>query len=655
MNSIPSGRRLEFRNVGKFVDREYRSCQRHQYARELLDNSIAAGATKVLFGMEFQAAERLGIFRRLVADNGSGMSEEAMLRLYESLGESTKLIDGPHDNFGIGSRITLLPWNTAGMVVISYVDYEARMMRIRRGPDGEYELVRHDAGDGPMDVYPPHDDPESGCDWREVWPLLKGEPVIDQGHGTIIVLLGTPEHPDTILGEFRNGTEDSLKAVVGFLNRRFFTLPEGLHVCVRELANHDRSLWPRTEAQADESQDGDVYMNPRQVQGALYHILGAGGKQGGSVAACGEFSIPDGLGFNGLKFLWWLWDGPRPKISGYADENGFISVLYKNELYGTRKDGALYRSFGIPDTELSKRLTIVVVPRHWEACTRTGIYPSSTRDQLDYQLNGEKKAEFPLSTCAGLFSDHMPPELEAAIRARETRMDAAEQDAKKRTAVQEYGERWGIPPATGKKTHQGPITPDPEGPLLLVPTRSLKEAASPGSGGPTGTKPATAPVRRMGRTGGTLRSGYRRVASSEDFPSWDVRSGDQFGSDLDAVQWTKRSPAYPGGLISVNRDNGVVSDHVAHLQHRFNERYWEWIEAEVYDYFGFHTATYAADLQGHRARLTEQQIEERLSSSHLTAAIMGRVCHEQNLLRRIRARIKESDTRSETAAPGVPV
>src|SRR5436309_8598377 len=88
-----------------FVNRMFEACGPYQWAREFLKNSIEANATKVEFGIEWQAVERLGVYRRTIIDNGSGMNAEELREFFSTLGAGAKKIGGVHENFGVGAKI----------------------------------------------------------------------------------------------------------------------------------------------------------------------------------------------------------------------------------------------------------------------------------------------------------------------------------------------------------------------------------------------------------------------------------------------------------------------------------------------------------------------------------------------------------------------
>lgn len=58
-----------------WVNRTFEACGNYQWAREFLKNALEVGATKIEFGIEWQAVEKFGDYRRAVSDNGSAFGE----------------------------------------------------------------------------------------------------------------------------------------------------------------------------------------------------------------------------------------------------------------------------------------------------------------------------------------------------------------------------------------------------------------------------------------------------------------------------------------------------------------------------------------------------------------------------------------------------
>src|SRR5262245_28804819 len=149
-------KKLAIVGASLFVARMFEACGNYQWAREFLRNSLEAGATKIEFGIEWQAVEKEGVYRRVIADDGCGMTREELLRFFSTLGECAKRIGGIHDNFGVGAKIASLPWNPERVIVISYKDGRASMIEIELDPDSaEYELVEFQTEKGATYVINP--------------------------------------------------------------------------------------------------------------------------------------------------------------------------------------------------------------------------------------------------------------------------------------------------------------------------------------------------------------------------------------------------------------------------------------------------------------------------------------------------------------------
>ncbi len=121
-------KKLDIKGASNFVNRMFEACGKFQWARELLKNALEAKATKIVFGIEWQAVKQLGVYRRTIIDNGNGMDSNELFDFFSSLGVGSKTIGGVHDNFGVGARIASLPWNPDGLVVISYKENKGSMI-----------------------------------------------------------------------------------------------------------------------------------------------------------------------------------------------------------------------------------------------------------------------------------------------------------------------------------------------------------------------------------------------------------------------------------------------------------------------------------------------------------------------------------------------
>src|SRR5262249_10350145 len=134
--------KLAITGASHFVNRMFEACGPYQWAREFLKNAVEAQATKIEFGIEWQAAKKLGVYRRTIMDNGVGMDAEELPNFFSILGASARKIGGIHDNFGVGAKVAALPWNPEGLVVISYKRGKASMIWIVLDEEsGDYELM----------------------------------------------------------------------------------------------------------------------------------------------------------------------------------------------------------------------------------------------------------------------------------------------------------------------------------------------------------------------------------------------------------------------------------------------------------------------------------------------------------------------------------
>ena len=306
---------METSGTEHLVNRTYRESGPFQWARETYVNALEAGATRVEFGIEWQAVTSKGVYRRTIADNGCGMDGEQLVEFFNTYGGGGKPIGGLHENFGVGSKTSLLPWNTYGVVVVSWVDGDPSMIWIYRNPaTGEYGLKVMRAGDPDTGevtleaVYGPYYDEDHGCDWEAV------KPDWIEDHGTVLVLLGDGPADNTVLGDpNRDGAERDIKGLSLYLNRREWEIDDGVEVYVDELRTLDRAQWPPSEIVARGPQPNagaDLRTNRRRILGARYFIeYPRPDYKLGKLADQGAETLSDGT-----QVRWFLWQGKRPRV-----------------------------------------------------------------------------------------------------------------------------------------------------------------------------------------------------------------------------------------------------------------------------------------------------------------------------------------------------
>jgi hypothetical protein len=203
--------KIDITGASHFVNRMFEGCGNYQWAREFLRNSLEAEATRVEFGIEWQAVEKHGVYRRTVADDGYGMSADELVRFFRTLGLGAKTIGGVHDNFGVGAKIASLPWNPDGVVILSFKNRQGSMIQIVYDHEtNEYELVEFQTGTTTSCVIDPTD-----IDWRDDevdWGAVAPDWARD--HGTLVVLLGSEKRPTPSLATnvARRGTSKACQS-----------------------------------------------------------------------------------------------------------------------------------------------------------------------------------------------------------------------------------------------------------------------------------------------------------------------------------------------------------------------------------------------------------------------------------------------------------
>jgi hypothetical protein len=231
--------------VRHLVERAYRESGELQYLRELVVNAIEAGASRIELGPEWSAVESDGVYRLMIADDAKGMDPEELLKFLNTFGGGGKPIGDAHENFGVGAKTSLLPWNHFGVVVLSWTSTNpgGAMVWLMRDPvSGEYGAKKFETADGSFEevIVPP-------ADWAKVRPSWLVE------HGTVIICMGNTGRENTFLGKTGDG---DIKGISGYLNKRLWAMPDGAELFVQELrsgkrcrvvAKPIRSIGPRGE------------------------------------------------------------------------------------------------------------------------------------------------------------------------------------------------------------------------------------------------------------------------------------------------------------------------------------------------------------------------------------------------------------------------
>ena len=614
-------KKLDIVGASIFVNRMFEACGNYQWAREFLKNSIEGAATKVEFGIEWQAVEKEAVYRRTIVDNGTGMSRDDLLKFFSTLGAGEKRIGGVHDNFGVGAKISSLPWNPEGVVVISYKDGKPSMIRIQLDDDGaEYELREFRSEKGPMHVINPAEvDWGDGVDWSAVAPEWARE------HGTTIVLLGSEEAPDTILGNPKAG-ENVIKGLSLYLNSRFWDLAN-LDVVVVELRNERKPLWPTSAGDRDDARRP----NNRRIRGAKHFIADANAKDA-ELTAVGVVPLDQGR----VNAHWYLWEGKRPDIS-HAKRAGYIAVKYKDELFELTSHKAHFRWFGIADAKVQQNLTIILEPNLYEPqIANWGIYPDQSRNRLIFTGNGDKGVGMPLSDWGFDFSDQMPDEIRDAILKARGSADQALMDEEYRKRLQDkFGSRWLTTQlvqarAEGEDDSRS-ATPSHE--KAEVVERRAREREHETQVRRKRKLQRRSQVIRLRMTEAGSGQGVERQVSV-DVPKFRYVTKDQFEEDWHLASWVPNDPEGP--TVLMNQDAQILLEAIKHHQQHYPDVFADDVAQTVRDTYGEVAVCKIAHSQKLASYVAEDQLDQMYrNEAALTVSLMGLLAEESLIAQRL--------------------
>lgn len=606
-----------------FVNRMFEACGNYQWAREFLKNAYEAGATKVEFGIEWQAVEKFGVYRRMITDNGSGMSKDELNRFFSTLGDGAKRIGGVHDNFGVGAKIASLPWNPEGVVVISYRDGKPSMIQIELDPESaDYGLAEFQSEKGTTCVINPAEvDWRTGINWAEVTPEWARK------NGTTVVLLGSEEAGDTILGNPKQG-ENAIKGLSTYLNSRFWDLSH-LEVVVAELRNERKNSWPTKSDERDDSRRP----NNRRIMGAKHYVADITSK-GGKVAASGAVSLDEGR----VNAHWWLWEGDRPAVHSYAKKPGYIAIKYKDELFELSSHKAHFRWFGVADTKVQQNLFIVLEPQLFDPQVGLwGVHPDQSRNRLIFTGNGDKGTSIPMADWGNEFSDNLPEEIrEAILKARGEGPNTLENEEYRKRLQEKFGSRW----VTTQLVQKQQPSDDDEG-VDATATNDTAQVVEHNPNPNPNPNPRPHKRKRKRRVhvihlralpGGNGQGVERAVAV--DVPRFHYVGKDEFDEPWHLASWVPHDPEGP--TVLMNQDSPILLEAIKHHQQMYPDVYAEDVAKIVRDTYGEVAICKIAHSQKLAKNVSEQELDDIYrSEAALTISLMGLLAEESLIAQRL--------------------
>jgi len=610
--------KVEITGASHFINRMFEACGPYQWAREFLKNSLEAGATQIEFGIEWQAVEKLGVYRRIIIDNGSGMSADDLLKFFSTLGEGAKKIGGIHDNFGVGAKIAALPWNPKGVLVLSYKQGKAAMIHMVLEPEsGDYELMEFGVGEGRRSVIDP-----TTVDWNASgddvdWSALRPDWMTD--NGTIVVLLGSEPNPDTILG---NGSADEqrIKGLSVYLNSRFWDLSK-IDLKVVELRSEKKNQWPTGPGDRDDARRP----NKRTILGARHFLTEVKASSGKPVANDVLF-----LDDERVAVEWYLWEGERPHVDSYAKMGGYIAVRYNDELFQINSGKVQFRWFGVVESKIQQNLTVILEPQHYKPdAGGWGVHPDQSRNRLLFTGDGEKGAEPPLHDWGLEFSQNMPEAILNAIMAARGEDGGTIKDDEYRKRLQDkFGNRWTIKQLVMVK------------PLAVV-DASVAGTATTETADTKLDEKGVRPYSRRKRskifkqlvpkayTGGDGVAVERDVPV--DVPEYAFCGKEDFEKEWHIAMWDEAS-----NKVWINREAPVLTESIKHHQEHYAEVYSEQVQDTVMQVFGEVAVSKVAHSQKLQKWLSDEELRnDYRTEAALTISLMGLLAEESLIAQRL--------------------
>lgn len=626
---------LRFLGVGNMLDREYRNSPAYQWARELARNGIEAGAKTIQFGVEWEGVKASGVYRLQYADDGCGMSRDDLRNYMVTLGRGSKVVGGPHDNYALGSRMSLLPWNPEGVVVISMVQgNEPAMVKLKFDPDaaegeGEYVLEEvawenEDGSGGLATVYPPYEDPEYGLNWMDTIPDL----ITRAGHGTTFILLGRHRSDHTLNGDSERN-ESHRYLTRKYFNIRFWELPEDVTLRCIELPE-DPSDWPKSPLD-----EGWQFRTVKGARDVAEYVKSSGES---TLQNSGTVELADGT-----KAHWFLRKDGRVSTGGVGSASGFIAVHYRGELYAhayaatddgdLRTGAAVYRQFSIGNDSVRKRVFIVLDPPEYDELTGApGVAPSTGRADLYWLGAGLSPRSVKPGDWAEEFAERMPePIREAISAAHDAERDSNEdREARMRRVMDRFRKRWRverarvIDPATANTTTE-PTTPasTPRTPIdsptpTPRPRKTRKKVRVRGRGGEQTVGP---------RDTGSAPAKTTHIAVG--LPDYDWVSAEDIADPGMIAAWQPPGGAWPNGCVMLDKDHPVIRGQIEYWQKQYPPAVAKQIEdivMEAYATVAIAKVSHIHALSG--SVVSEEKREQMLENPSLTASLLGLVSED---------------------------
>lgn len=407
------------------------------HGRELYENVRVFPSAKNLHGhIIWDRVKSKGVYDMAYTDDGPGMDEATMDRLGNVLG--TAIAEGKSDdlytgNFNWGMRITALSMCHHVVACASTLtptgERQTRLSLLASNGRLEAKKFTYDIGGVPTTTRA-IPGPHFQAVFKDIIEDLGFDPIkvhedyltneLKSLTGTTVMLIGSVQHGHTYLGSHGHNRPHT-RGSDGNLNKRLWTVPEGLYVAFTEFHSDKPETWPteRAEVRKDRKKDEPTSSGQlkRGVQGAKRYIEDP--TEGGYVGGDGEeLHITSGP-LAGSR-IWWALRGDIKAQGGLApfNDRGYMALLHKNELFHHVPSAKYheYRRWGITERSVRDRLFIVVEPPTMNKGSN-GVKMTAIRTTLEWQEDGSiQPTENVYEYAAEYFRANMPDKVEEAIK-----------------------------------------------------------------------------------------------------------------------------------------------------------------------------------------------------------------------------------------------
>lgn len=300
---------MKVENTTFMIERLAQDCSPFQYIRELTQNSFDAirrsqelngvsGGT-VVWDVDWTLVSSNHVYKLQISDDGIGMTPSEIERYINRLSSSTG-VQSLEQNFGIGAKITAGVENPLGLVYKSWSkDYpEGIFATLWKDPDANAYGLRQYEVRGNFQHWAPLPS-SSKLDWMS-------------STGTSVVLMGKEVEENTYLRP-----NEKLKWLISYLNERYFELPSGITVKVREFANSNLPNSPDVPM-------GESGSQMRTIKGKKA-LLDQNAEKRGI------------LNLSNATIYWYILPENLNVAGGIWDEKTQVGAIYQDELYEVKR------------------------------------------------------------------------------------------------------------------------------------------------------------------------------------------------------------------------------------------------------------------------------------------------------------------------------